>query len=194
VIPDQVMLFRVGKHVKRPDSSSLPNTLSPRVTLDPAQAVQQRTLTLTELDREEDGFPIIGMLDGKMWDDPVSENPKAGTIEVWNLLNATEDAHPKHIHLVQFQILDRQPFDEEEYESSGHMVFTGPQQAPDPNEVNAWKDTVKSYPGTVTRVIAKFDLPGGTDVVPGKAYRYVWHCHILEHEDNEMMRPYDVIG
>jgi spore coat protein A, manganese oxidase len=194
VIPDQVMLFRVGKHLKKPDSSSLPETLSSRVALYPAQSVQQRTLTLTELDREEDGFPIIGMLDGKMWDDPVTENPKAGTIEVWNLLNATEDAHPKHIHLVQFQILDRQPFDEEQYESNGQLIFTGPPQAPDPNEVNAWKDTVKSWPGTVTRVIAKFDLPSGTDVVPGKAYRYVWHCHILEHEDNEMMRPYDVIG
>lgn len=194
VIPDQVLLFRVGTYRKSPDISSLPSVLTSRTALDPSQAVQERTLTLTELDREEDGFPIIGLLDGKMWDDPVSENPKAGSIEIWNLVNATEDAHPKHIHLVQFQILDRRPFDEEFYEQTGQLVFTGLAQSPGSNEVDGWKDTVKSYPGTVTRVIAKFDLPSGTDVVPGKAYRYVWHCHILEHEDNEMMRPYDVVG
>ena len=58
----------------------------------------------------------------------------------------------------------------------------------------AWKDTVKSLPGTLTRVIAKFDLPSKTEVVAGKSYRYVGHCHILAHEDNKMMRPYDVIG
>jgi spore coat protein A, manganese oxidase len=112
----------------------------------------------------------------------------------WNLLSATEDAHPKHIHLVLFQILDRRPFDEELYEKSSQTAFTGPAQAPDRNELNAWKDTVQSSPGTVTRVISKFDLPSGTEVVAGKSYRYVWHCYILEHEDNEMMRPYDVIG
>ena len=194
VIPDQVLLFRVSKGKKVADNSNLPKTLAPLRRLDPALAAQQRTLALTEIDREEDGFPVIGMLDGKMWDDPVSENPKAGSIEIWNLLNATEDAHPKHIHLVQFQILDRRPFDEEVYERSGEVVFTGPAEPPAPNELYAWKDTVKSWPGTVTRVISKFDLPAGTDVVAGKNYRYVWHCHVLEHEDNEMMRPYDVIG
>ena len=134
------------------------------------------------------------MLDGKMWDDPVTENPKASSIEIWNFLNATEDAHPKHIHLVQLQVLDRRPFGEEVYKSTGQVVFTGAAQPPEPNELYAWKDTVKSFPGTITRAVSKFDLPAGTDVVAGKNYRYVWHRHILEHEDNEMMRPYDVIG
>jgi spore coat protein A len=49
-------------------------------------------------------------------------------------------------------------------------------------------------PGVVTRIIARFDLPTGTTVTPGQKFRYLWHCHILEHEDNEMMRPYDVVG
>jgi spore coat protein A len=79
-------------------------------------------------------------------------------------------------------------------EKSGEIAFTGPAQAPEPNERIAWKDTVKSFPGTVTRVIARFDLPAGTEVVAGKPYRYAWHCHILEHEDDKMMRPYDAIG
>ena len=66
-------------------------------------------------------------------------------------------------------------------------------RAPEANERPAWKDTVKTYPGTITRVIAKFDLPESIPVPRGSSLRYVWHCHMLEHEDNEMMRPYDVI-
>ena len=65
---------------------------------------------------------------------------------------------------------------------------------PERNERPAMKDTVKSYPGYVTRVIQRFDLPVGTVAAPGQEFLYVWHCHILEHEDNEMMRPYKVVG
>jgi spore coat protein A len=176
------------------DNSSLPAVLNPVPLLNPRHAVRERNLTLTELDREEDGFPIIALLDNLHWDDPVTESPKAGSIEVWNLINATGDAHPKHVHLVQFQVLNRQPFDEEQFDRTGKLHFTGPRLAPDANERPAWKDTVKSYPGTVTRIIAKFDLPTGTLTTPGQRFRYVWHCHILEHEDNEMMRPYDVVA
>jgi hypothetical protein len=53
--------------------------------------------------------------------------------------------------------------------------------APEPWE-NGWKDTVIAYPGQVTRVTMRFENPG----------QYVWHCHIVEHEDNEMMRPYRI--
>jgi spore coat protein A, manganese oxidase len=85
----------------------------------------------------------------------------------------------------------------------GEVNFTGPPIAPPPDEQSARKDTVKATSaldddgnaiGLVTRVIAKFDLPKGASPRPGKRYRYVYHCHILEHEDNEMMRPYDVVG
>jgi spore coat protein A len=80
------------------------------------------------------------------------------------------------------------------FENTGKLLFTAPPQAPAPEEQNAAKDVVKSFPGTVTQLIMKFDLPRGTNVIPGTRYKFVWHCHILEHEDNEMMRPMDIIG
>jgi spore coat protein A, manganese oxidase len=126
------------------------------------------------------------------WEDPVTETPNAGSVEVWRLINTTEDAHPIHVHLVEFQILDRQPFDASLYPD--RLVFTGPRVQPPLNERPAFKDTVKAFPGDVTRIIAKFDLPTGTPIHPGERFRYVFHCHILEHEDNDMMRPYDVVG
>jgi len=92
---------------------------------------------------------------------------------------------------VQFQILDRQHFDITQYPP---VVFDLPPQPPENNERPAWKDTVLSYPETVTRVIARYDLPPGANARPGQKFRYVYHCHILEHEENEMMRPYDVVG
>ena len=66
--------------------------------------------------------------------------------------------------------------------------------APEANERPAWKDTIKTYAGYITRVVARFDLPAGTVPKPGEEFRYVWHCHVLEHEDNEMMRPYKIVG
>lgn len=102
------------------------------------------------------------------WDHPVTENPAAGATEIWEISNFTEDAHPIHIHQVQFEIVNRQ-------------AFGGAPRLPEPGETGR-KDTVIAYPGEVTRVKARFDIPG----------LFVWHCHILEHEDNEMMRPYTV--
>ena len=124
--------------------------------------------------------------------DPVTESPRAGSTEIWRIINTTGDAHPIHVHLVQFKILDRQPFDVTQY--PGRLAFTGLRVRPPANERNAAKDTVQAFPGEVTRIIAKFDLPGGTHVDRGQRFRYVLHCHILEHEDNDMMRPYDVVG
>jgi spore coat protein A len=93
---------------------------------------------------------------------------------------------------VQFQILDRRDFDPDQY--PGSLVYKGDAVTPGRDERPAWKDTVLSRPGTVTRVIAKFDLPTGTHPKPGDMFLYVYHCHILEHEENEMMRPYIVRG
>jgi len=104
----------------------------------------------------------------KMWDDPVTENPTQGATEVWELHNSTADAHPMHVHEITFEVVNRQAIGD----------------APRPPE--AWelgfKDTVIAYPGEITRIRAKFDSPG----------QFVWHCHIVEHEDNEMMRPYRI--
>ena len=103
-----------------------------------------------------------------LWDDPIETNPGVGDVETWELYNLTVDAHPIHLHLVKFQVVDRQ-------------VIGGAVRPPEPWEAG-WKDTVIAYPGEVTRVKATFDIPG----------LYVWHCHILSHEDNEMMVPYCV--
>jgi spore coat protein A len=194
IVPTDVMLFKVTKPLAGKDTSSLPDTLAPWTPLDPAHAVRERTLALTEMDRPPDGYTMIGLLGQKHWDDPITEDPKAGTMEIWSFANATGDVHPMHMHLVQFQVLNRQPFDTKTFNQTGKMVHTGIPMAPESNERPAWKDTIKTYAGYVTRVIAKFDLPAGTPVKPGDEFRYVWHCHVLEHEDNEMMRPYKIVG
>ncbi len=98
-------------------------------------------------------------------------------------MNLTDDAHPIHLHLVRFQILDRRPFDLFAYNATREIKYTGPALAPDANEAG-WKDTVRVDAGTVTRIIIRFE---------GFLGRYVWHCHLLEHEDNEMMRPYEIV-
>ena len=188
-----VMLFRVTKDLAGKDNSALPEMLMPITPLNPEEAVRERFLPITEMERPSDGYTAMGMLGEKHWDDPVTETPKAGSSEIWSFLNTTGDIHPIHIHLVKFQVLNRQAFDANSYLQNQKVVFTGIPRAPEANERPAWKDTVKTYPGTITRVIAKFDLPEGAQVAPGTALRYVWHCHMLEHEDNEMMRPYDVI-
>jgi spore coat protein A, manganese oxidase len=194
IVPSDVMLFKVTKPLSGGDTSSLPDTLVPWMPLDPSHAVRERTLALTEMDRPSDGYTMIGLLGQKHWDDPITEDPKAGSMEIWSFANATGDVHPMHIHLVQFQILNRQSFDVKTYAQTGKLIFTGIPMPPESNERPAWKDTIKTYSGYVTRVIARFDLPLGTQVNPGDEFRYVWHCHVLEHEDNEMMRPYKVIG
>ena len=193
IVPSDVMLFKVTKPLMQPDRSSVPDRLVPFQSLDPTHAVRERILALTEMDRPSDGYTMIGLLDKKHWDDPISEDPKAGTTEIWSFVNTTGDVHPMHLHLVQFQVLNRQLFDTKTYLDTGKIVFSGIPMPPESNEYPAWKDTVKTYAGYVTRVIARFDLPTGTPVKPGDEFVYVWHCHVLEHEDNEMMRPYKVV-
>ena len=104
----------------------------------------------------------------QLWDDPIAQNPGVGDIETWELWNWSADAHPIHLHLVKFEVVNRE-------------IIGGAVRPPEPWEAG-WKDTVIAYPGEVTRVKALFDIPG----------LYVWHCHILSHEDNEMMVPYCV--
>ncbi|PWT92784.1 MAG: bilirubin oxidase [Proteobacteria bacterium] len=193
-VPGEIMQFRVNKPLSGPDSSSLPDTLLPIQIMDRATAVRERNLELSELDRASDSYPIIGLLDGMNWSDPVTENPRAGTTEIWNFVNTSDDAHPIHTHLVTFQVLERQRFAQNVWAKTRNLVYLGQPEAPAVNERPAGKDTIIAYPGMVTKVIARFDLPTGAVPAPGQRFRYAWHCHILEHEDNEMMRPYDVIA
>jgi spore coat protein A len=127
----------------------------------------------------------MGMLLNKTpWHMPVTEKPVLDTTEIWELVNLTEDTHPIHLHLVRFQILDRRQFDVFHYQDKGEMRYISPARQPQPDEAG-WKDTVRCATGEVTRIIVKFE---------GYTGRYVWHCHLLEHEDNEMMRPYEVVA
>jgi spore coat protein A len=194
IVPSDVILFKVTKPLSSADTSSVPDTLVPFSPLDAAHAVRERILNLTEMDRPSDGYTMIGLLDNKHWDDPITEDPRAGSTEIWSFANTTGDVHPMHLHLVQFQVLNRQPFDTKTYLQTGKLIFTNIPIPPESNERPAWKDTIKTYSGYVTRVIARFDLPAGIVPKLGEEFRYVWHCHVLEHEDNEMMRPYKIVG
>jgi FtsP/CotA-like multicopper oxidase with cupredoxin domain len=109
-----------------------------------------------------------------MWMDPIATNPALGATEAWELWNWTMDAHPIHLHLVKFKVLGRRNVD-------GVTPSIVPGTGVQPWE-NGWKDTVIAYPNEVTTLAATFDIEG----------LYVWHCHIVEHEDNEMMVPYCV--
>lgn len=182
----QIMAFRVGTTVTEPDNP-LPATLRPSPIMPLGGAVRTRQLVLFEgVDEYGRLMPMLGTTDeGAMhFDHPITENPMLDDVEVWEVFNATEDAHPIHLHLVQFQIIDRQRFKAHVNEETGalsNLRTIGRSQKPNANEAG-WKDTVKMFPGTVTRVTAKYDREG----------LYVWHCHILSHEDHDMMRPYCV--
>lgn len=181
----QVMEFRVSAGPVA-DPTTLPQNLDlPAITpLGPAGPPRNLSLNEEAFD-DGQGFegPVAALLGTYdtgtdtstplLWMDPITENPALGATEEWNMYNLTEDAHPMHIHLVQFQVLGR--------EAIGGGPSVAGSNGPLPWETG-WKDTVISYPGEITRVKLKFDLPGF----------YVWHCHIVDHEDNEMMRPYHV--
>ncbi|HEX4381558.1 MAG TPA: multicopper oxidase [Myxococcales bacterium] len=145
-------------------------------------SVKTRTLGLDEYE-DPATHAMFMLLDKKRWHDPVSEKPVLGSTEIWELVNYTGDVHPIHLHLVRFQILERQKFDIDGYRFEKKMQLIGDPFPPELGEVG-WKDTVQAQPEMVTRIIVHFE---------GYAGRYVWHCHVLEHAANEMMRPFEVL-
>jgi spore coat protein A len=162
--------------------AAIPQALRPVTRTPESAATKTRELLLEETD-DGAGNPTIMLLNRTRWMAPVTENPALDSTEIWSLVNGTDDSHPIHLHLVRFQVLDRQNFYVMNYLRKRELKFTGPPVPPDPNEMG-WKDTVRAEPGMVTRIIVRFDgYPG----------RYVWHCHILEHGDNEMMRPFEIV-
>jgi spore coat protein A len=177
-----LMQFRVkGSRVR--DPSALPALLRGVPRIPESAAVLTRRLTLDEMQNmvaESQGM----LLNKTPWHMPITEKPLLDSTEIWELVNLTDDTHPIHLHMVRFQILDRRRFDDFQYLTAGTLRYLGAVMAPDPNEMG-WKDTVRAPAKTVTRIIVPFS---------GYAGRYVWHCHILEHEDHEMMRPYEVVA
>ncbi len=198
-----IMQFRVNLPLKKKDKTTPPAELKlpPLPLLTPTPGAPQREIILKEVMDPVTDTPTEVLLNGRFFDEPVDENPRAGDTEIWQFLNLTVDAHPMHLHLVQFQILNRQPFDAAAYSDAwlAYMqgagprplldeYLAGPPRPPTPEEAG-WKDTAIALPGEVLRIIATFDIPEYTQLPAD----YVYHCHILEHEDNEMMRPFTVV-
>lgn len=205
----QIMSFRVVP-LTGPDDSVIPAQLTTVNRL--SNPTVTRVMTLNEMEVEEG--PIGALLNGMPFHDaPATEYPTLGTTEMWEIVNMTGDAHPIHLHLVQFQLLNRQKinigryehaFEEANPEMPADTYVPVPVEPylrgkPSPADANerGWKDTVRMNPREVTRILVRFapqdESPAYTfdaTAEPG----YVWHCHILEHEENDMMRPYHLVA
>ncbi|HEY7212791.1 MAG TPA: multicopper oxidase family protein [Bryobacteraceae bacterium] len=178
--PGPVLQFRVEHPLSRPSEvATIPASLAPLPRLDENTAAKTRQLKLVEVMGADKRLHRT-LLDGKRFMDPVSEDPVNGTNEVWEFVNTTADSHPIHLHAVHFQLLDRRSFDTARYRHTSEVFYTGNPDPAAPAE-QGWKDTILCPPGQVTRILTPFS---------GEPGRFVWHCHMLEHEDNEMMRPY----
>jgi spore coat protein A, manganese oxidase len=178
-----ILELRVSKQAVSQTVISIPKTLRPNRRIPESEAIKTRTITLHEY-KDKYGMSMVMLLNRKHWHEPTTEFPKLNTTEIWEFINLTEDTHPMHLHLVRFQILDRRTFDPEEYLRTQKVRFTAPAVTPDANELG-WKDTVQCPDSTVTRIIVHFE---------GFTGKYLYHCHILEHEANDMMRPFEVIA
>lgn len=199
----EIMQFKVIPRVGQ-DTTTPPMYLRlPPIAAINAPPKPWKEIVLRE-NADEFGNPYEVLLDGKHFPDSL-DNPliteRPGQIDVWQFVNLTVDAHPMHLHLVGFKILNRQSFNADAMKPvwdawvaggrvgprpSVDAYLTGNVRAPAPEELG-WKDTAKAYPGEVLRIISKFDLPSGTT-----SGRYVSHCHILEHEENDMMFNFEV--
>jgi FtsP/CotA-like multicopper oxidase with cupredoxin domain len=215
----QIMQFTVSNACSCCEkTNNLPEKLNIIPKLTPTPNVPKRTLVLVEV-MGANG-PLEVLLNGQKWSAPISELPTVGSTEEWEIVNLTQDSHPVHLHLVQFQISNRQLFRSMDYMQdwiamNGEPPLNNPTKVldvtdyldgniipPDPNEIG-WKDTIRANPGEVTRIIVRF-APQDADLEravlgvnlypfnPTTGPGYVWHCHILDHEDNEMMRPFIV--
>jgi spore coat protein A, manganese oxidase len=192
----QVMQFRVVPALA-PDPTTPPMFLQlPAIAPLPVETVT-RPLALIEkmgMGYDADGMMVDGPVEAllgtveagipmeKMWMEPITENPAVGATEVWEFYNTTGDAHPMHVHEVVFEVVNREGL---VLDFNGDVLqpiqLDGLITLPEPWE-SGFKDTVTAYPGQVTRVRAQFLTPG----------QFVWHCHIVSHEDNEMMRPFRI--
>jgi spore coat protein A len=194
-----------------------------------------RTVMLNEIADPVVDEPVHGHINNQFYSDASGmrprtteiEEPKLNTVEEWDIVNTTGDAHPIHLHLTQFRILNRQRIDEPAYTAavntklpapglpdpsvsgvgpwpaqSANGFLLGQPTAPAANE-RGWKDTVLAPPGQVTRILVPFGgtaagvpapFTGDTKTATVQRFTgtYVFHCHILEHEDNDMMQPYRI--
>ncbi len=208
----------------------LPSKLITVPTLVETEGIGNPKLFTLNEQESDTGNPVAVLIDGQHFDSNITELPKVGTTEAWYFQNLTEDAHPVHIHLVEFQLEDRQLIDVERFRAywesfngttlplnhptvrvnvetpvfdpatnTVHDFLTGPSEPPSPSEAG-WKDTFVAPPGKVTRIRIRIAPQSTLDASlkpgfnpfpfdPTQGPGYVWHCHILDHEDSDMMRP-----
>jgi len=197
VAPQQPPLIYQGSDAATPGPVPYTGTVSRRLTLnedfDELGRLIQREGTFTSLSKNSQGNNTWGLA----YESAPTETPTAGATEVWEIYNLTGDTHPIHFHLVNVQLIQRCPFSGDP--ASG--ITLGAPRPPDENELG-WKETVRMNPGEVTTVMIRFDLPKVPfPVFPSVSLsrgnlgnEYVWHCHILEHEEHDMMRPLVVNG
>lgn len=192
----QVLQFRVVKATGDDKSTPAVHLRLPAIARLPKETVTRR-VALLEMGANGhggDGKEIEGPVEAQLgivgatgnpeprkWGEPITENPKVGATEVWEIYNTTADAHPMHVHETVFEVIDRQPLELDGEEVHLPIKLVGTPRRPEPWERGV-KDTVISYPGEVTRIRLRFPQAG----------QFVWHCHIVEHEDNEMMRPFRI--
>jgi FtsP/CotA-like multicopper oxidase with cupredoxin domain len=213
----RIMQFTVGANPGFV-ANALPAVLNPTIgntypSLAPAPVGNQRILTLQEVMGPLG--PTMILLNGQTWMDPTTEIPTEGETEEWVIVNPTADTHPIHLHLVQFQLVSRQAIDIKKYDAAwiaangmapvmGTVTpipigpyLKGAAAPPNPWE-SGWKDTIQMNPGEVTIIRIRFSPLDGSSPYfnfdPSQGPGYVWHCHIIDHEDNEMMRRYTVIA
>jgi spore coat protein A len=192
----------------------LPAILNPTLVEepDPSTAIVQRTFTLKDFSGESGD--LMSMLDGQLYKAPISEYPKAGTTEIWRIIDATRDSHQIHIGLVNFRLVSRQMIDIGNYgqdwmaTNGGYMPFTGPTKnidieqyligdpiGPAPIE-SGWKDSIDIDPGEVVTIMVRFSPVDGRPYYsfdPTEGPAYIWYSHILDHEENEMARQFKIV-
>jgi spore coat protein A len=195
-----VMQFRVGTEVRQPGPATVPASLPGRVPdLPPADVT--RFITLNEINAETADWVLT--INGARFGGN-GQQPRLGAVEDWVYVNLTGDTHPMHTHLFTHQVIGRTPFDAKEYEAAFRAPLgvpggidptpfaTGPMEPAGPDE-RGFKDTTKANPGYFTTIRARIELPA-TVSVTAPSQTYVHHCHIVEHEDNDMMEPFTVIS
>ena len=202
----QVLQFRV-KAATGKDTSRVPAAMLSLSPADPTKAVNYpdgRAITLTEIESPKTGDPEYSLIEGKRWDAPASILPRFGTTEIWTIINLTGDTHPIHVHLVPHRVLYRREINSTLYAEGGCSVsgakaavalagscFTGPLEDAGPDEWG-YSDTTLAHPSHITALLLDFNAwsGGGLPFDPTAGPGYVVHCHILDHEDNDMMRPF----
>jgi spore coat protein A len=221
VLIEDIMQFTVASTTGWA-SSKIPTNLRPTNPILPLPRptnIKKRYVTLVEI-MGTDGVPAMALLNNRRFDTTDIEEVKVDTVEEWNIINTTADTHPIHLHLIGFQLAERQAFDVEGYLQATYGtvelgvpdVGSGPWPPPAPGKFLSgkvlprgafeagWKDTVQVHPGQVTRLLVPFGPSAAPGLPFGQAHKanpftgeYLWHCHILDHEDNDMMLPYKVI-